>query len=133
MHFLSEELRIFFLHESSIEKICCEEHNIIFYFKKGFWDENHIQKNNCRMVIQVDGMTDRSIDSFFDVIRNKRGKKRYVQFCWLQKQLKKYDYGVELEYYSEFEQSLLLEGFINGETIYIKITDINNISFLCNM
>ena len=129
MNFLAPELCAFYLHDSSINNVVLEESKTTLYFKDGFFDAEHNQKQNCKIVLYSSlfdpkeslfcyqititdpiPCDDISLDSFCDMI----SKDAFV---------------IEVEYYSEFEKALLLIGKIGCKNVTFKITDIEKVEF----
>jgi len=131
MHFLDENLRNFWLHESNISRICIEEGRIVINFDKGFFDKNHVQKNNCMLLIDVNNFNEKNAERYVNITRISRLTKKEITLKAFNRLLKKHNFVIDLEYYSEFERSMLLVGYVNGTTFNFKITDINDILFSC--
>ena len=58
------------------------------------------------------------------------GLKKNISFNNFEKKLHKHEFYIDVEYYSEFERSILLHGKFQNHDSVLKITDINNISFI---
>ena len=129
MNFLDIPQRNFLLHESSINGIDCENSELILNFNEGFWNTNHNQLKNCKIVISIKNLNSNNIDCFVSI--NGRGIfNRQISYSDFVKKIKKESFVIDVEYYSEFERSILLFGRILGKEYELKITDIQNLSFL---
>ena len=129
MHFLESPLCDFWLHESSIKQIDIDASRIIINFDNGFWNKNHEQLKECKMIINISPLNYSNVNSFFSVKKRGYFNKEISPESFL-KRLKKDHFVIDVEYYSEFEKSILLVGRILDVEMEIKITDIDCISFL---
>ena len=129
MFFLEEPMRCFFLHDSSVKTVICEDSLVIFCFDKGFWTSNHVHLNKCKILLKISSITPYNIDKFFVVKRKKKNRTKDIQFCDLCKLLNRDTFKIEKEYYSEFERSILLVGRIVEYEYEITVTDIDEIKF----
>ena len=130
MNFIESKLRSYWLHESSIYKIECENSQITLLFKKGFWNFDHTPGKSCRMIIEINTLTINNVDLCVSVEQLSRWSKKNISFNNFEKKLHKHEFYIDVEYYSEFERSILLHGKFQNHDSVLKITDINNISFI---
>ena len=129
MHFLDKKLRNFWLHESRISGIVCEDTQLVIIFDKGFFGEDHVQKNNCRILVNIHELTPNNTGRYVNITRTQSIVKNEISLFKFNRLLNKYRFVVDLEYYSEFERSMFLIGYVNGAIFHFKITDIDEISF----
>ncbi len=129
MYFLEIPLRNYLLHESSVSEVFCEQSKIWFIFDCGFWNNNHEKLEECKIMINILHLDINNTDRFFNAQEHGIINKK-ISFSAFLKKLKKEHFVIDVDYYSEFERSLLLIGRISNREFEIKITDIDNISFL---
>ena len=130
MHFLSEELRGIYLHESNIKEILCEASRLEVRFGLCSFDSEDTQGKNLVMVININNITPQNIDSYVRIVRPQKLIKNNLSFSGFKKLLRKNEFIIESEYYSEFERALLLIGYLNDAPVHFKITDIDKLSFM---
>ena len=128
MHFLDIPLRKFWLHDSSIQSITVHDSQIIFGFKSGFYNEKHEQLKNGKILISIRNLNSQNFSCFCSVI-NRTALNKEISLEKFQKCLKKHCYIIDVDYYSEFERSILLLGYINKKQIEFKVTDVEQIDF----
>ena len=110
MFFLDSSLRAFLLHESSIQNIDIEASRLSFCFSKGFYNNLHQQLSNCCMRLTIKPIQSYNVDVFVSITKEKKGRKKPMNFLKFKKELQKDPFVIEVEYYSEFERSILLLG-----------------------
>ena len=130
MYFLSNNLREYWLHESIIKNISCYDSEIVIEFKKGFWNQHCSPGNNCRLIIGIKRINANNAEYFVSVKKIGTLLNREICFAKFQSQISKSGFYVDVEYFSEFERSLVLVGEINSKYIAFKITDIENIKYI---
>lgn len=134
MNFLDEILRDFWLHESSVSQIDCEDSQLVFNFNRGFWNDKHEQLEKCKLIVKIQYLEVNSVNSFVSIQKSVVKKNcilsKSISFSQLEKLLQKSEFEVETEYYSEFERAMLIVGRISKYRIDMKITDIDELIFL---
>lgn len=128
MNFLNSPLSDYFLHESSVEKIEIDKTKIVLNFNSGFFNKNHEKLDNCKMILFISKLEQSDVDIFVSVKRKGLFNKEISFFRFLN-ELNKFKFSIDIEYYSEFERSVILIGNIADKEYELKITDINAISF----
>jgi len=128
MHFLNIPLRKFWLHDSGVESIICDNSQIVLGFRSGFYNENHEQLNNCKMLLSIDGLNKQNFACFCS-IRSRAILSKEITLKKFEKWLKRNEFIIEVDYYSEFERSILLLGYMHNKQIEIKVTDVSRIDF----
>ena len=129
MSFSFSQLGQYILHDSSVNSIITQDTTLQFLFKEGYFDMNHQQYSNCSMSLIIEKLRCFPIDSVCYIEERKGKRISTLTFASFTKLVKKYAFVIESEYYSLFENAILLLGNIKNKFICIKITDIDSISF----
>jgi len=130
MKFLNNELINFWLHESTIRFVRIQKNEIHLIFNKGFWDFNHRQKKNCTIVLTIKELNVENVNSFVTITKGGIRKKKQFTLLNFNKAMLKSEFTIDVDYYSEFEKSIMLLGRIRNTEICFKVTDIDHITYL---
>ena len=130
--FLSDNIGSFILHESSIEKITIANETVTLDFKEGFFEKRHVQKNRCKIIFFVPNLNEENYGSYILILKQGVLLKE-VNLHHFQSLLTKHEFVIDVDYYSEFEKSIMLVGMLNNNKFSVKITDIDWIKFEYDM
>lgn len=127
--FLVDKFRAYCLHESVISDVECIDSKLIMHFRNGFW-KNHRQAENCCMVINIDGLTEKTVEFHTLIITVSKNKQRLLTYSKFLDLLRKSHFVIDVDYYSDFAKSILLLGYAGNHKVELSIFDIVNIEYV---
>lgn len=133
MIFLNSDLLLYGLHDTQVSNIKCYDSKFILNFENGFYNLNENQKlldktDKSKMIIDIKDLNDENIGQYITI--TKKGNKKELNFKYFLKKVERFGFEINLDYYSQFANSLLLKGQILNVEFELIITDIKKIYFL---
>ena len=123
------------LHDCKINKIIVEGGKLILIFENGIYELNSEAKqerltNKCQMEIEFENNHSADMYSHIDINQIMHRKVRDVDFCVLQKMLENHYFDIDMNFYSQFCNTVLLVGYIKKARFEIKVSEISRINFV---
>ena len=111
------------LHDTQITKISATNDLIDLEFRNGIYNLDSTNKETdltkcCHILIQI---SDPNIDNCVEIIKIKKSKLHYISLAELQEMMTHSVFEVELDLYSNFNNAIMLIGYIAGHKIVFTI------------
>lgn len=122
------------LHDTVINNIDENGEFLCLYFANGVYHIDSTGKelnvtSKCRMEINIIGFNERTAYKYVEIYRYYKNKFYEMKYIDFKKLLKQSIFDIEFDYYSGFNNSIMLIGYIGKYKIELKITDIHKINF----
>lgn len=124
------------LHDTEISDIKISDIGIVFTFKSGVYLLNDSGKEtsksqSCNLEINISDFDISKADEHLTIYKIYKSKIKEIEFPKFEQLLKIFGFKIIVDYYSDFDKSVLLEGYIDKYKIQLIITEIEKIKFLC--
>lgn len=124
---------IYGLHDTDLTEIRIEDSCIVLNFPAGVYELDTNGKelsltSMCKMVLHL--RYSQNILDNICITKRKKDRTRDITFYELENMLSKCCFEIENNYYSEFDNSMLLKGYIGLYNVELIITDIIKYDFL---
>ena len=111
------------LHDTQITKISATNDLIDLEFRNGIYNLDSTNKETdltkcCHILIQI---SDPNIDNCVEIIKIKKSKLHYISLAELQEMMTHSVFEVELDLYSNFNNAIMLIGYIANHKIVFTI------------
>ena len=125
------------LHDCKSNNIVIGKDYVKFYFDNGVYrlDDSGKEKcltKRCLMSIELENLNDNSIDSFIEIREIYKRKIKEINFVKIFSLLKRNEFVITANYYSFFNNTILIRGYIEKKAYEISICNIRKIVFSFN-
>lgn len=122
------------LHDTNIHQIEINQNGIIMHFNEGVYLLNEHNKetvltNACRLYIRIDFFNSQAPYEHIIVSRIYKNKIKEIDIKEFFKYMKLNYFTVDLDFYSNFSNSILLKGYIDKFDFEIIISEIQKFEF----
>ena len=133
MNKVFEELFKYGFHDTEITNVFIYKSKIEICFDKGLYllddsGKETILTEAMILILNINNSIE-NVENCFE-IREYGSNTKYIDFVEFQKQLKNGPYFVSMNYYSEFNNSILFDGGFIGKQMFLSIEEIENIQFV---
>lgn len=123
------------LHDCMLDEIVFTNKKITFHFNSGVYELNPVGKEtvltkSCKMIVEFENVEREDIFSCIDICQITYGKIKDVSFKDFIKQVEKFKFSIDMQYYSHFCNSILLKGYIKNKKYEIIVFNIKKIHFI---
>lgn len=123
------------LHDTEINSISIINTNIIFEFNSGVYcldnkGKEIFKTNKTRLKINILDLDEVPLFTHIEINKIQKNKIKEITFNRLKKEICENSMDIYLVYFSNFENSILIKGYIKKYSIEIKISEINAIEFV---
>ena len=123
------------LHDSRINKVDFKNDTLTLSFDEGAYnlDSNGRETEkttSCKLVITLRDKNIEDISQYVTVSKTRKGRVKEISFDDLLSLLKKNYFEIDNDYYSYFNNAILLRGYIAKYSVAIEITDIQKMEFV---
>ncbi|MBE5758476.1 MAG: hypothetical protein E7332_00375 [Clostridiales bacterium] len=120
-------------HDTKITSISCSDLEVKIKFDDGiyFLDENGKEanlSNPVELILKINSSFDSSLNSF--EIREYGRKMEYIELSQFQKYLVKNPFNIAMNYYSDFNNSILFDGGFPNKQIFLSIEGVEDVSIV---
>ena len=120
------------LHDCSVKSLVVQNDSIELLFK-GLYelDEQGKEKDltdECRMTISLNLSDSQNIEDYIEINQIHRGRIKELSLKNFMKIIHNFCFDIEMDFYSQFNNSMLLKGFINKYQIGFFMSNIKNIT-----
>ena len=123
------------LHDCILDEIVFTDKEIAFHFNSGVYELNAVGREtlltkNCKMIVEFQNADREDIFSCIDIYQIAYGKIKDISFKDFMKQVEKFKFSIDMQYYSYFCNSILLKGYIKSKKYEITVCNIKKINFI---
>ena len=131
----NEYLYVYGLHDCEVSSITFKNNCLFFHFVSGVYllDKNKKESqrtSECAMCIEIENFDYQNKEDRLEVFRIFKGKIKEIKFDSLIKTTEKYKFDINVNYFSGFGNSILLDGYSSKYRYQIHISEIKKISFI---
>jgi len=130
----SDYLYKYGLHDCMIDDIIIDNGNVVFVFGSGIYmldpsgKEIRLTKS-CKVIVELDETNPQQALNYIDVVKIFRESISEVDCADFVEIVKQFKFSIILNYYSYFNNSILLKGYVNNSKYEITISEIRRIAF----
>ena len=137
MQGINEYLYKYGLHDCIINNISCEKNQVTFAFNSGVYNLDLSGKeisltSACKLIIEIDSQDLNNVCNYVITRKIMKNKCLEVALNDLINMINDFYFEVEINYYSHFNDTLLIKGSIKNEFYEITISNVNKIQFMIN-
>ena len=132
---LYESMFKYGLHDCRIDNVFCENGEMFLVFASGVYELDATGKEtcltpSCRMVIEFAENDIQKIFNHIEITRTSKGKTTDIDYNKFVEDVEKYKFDVDINYFSRFCNTILIEGYISKWKYAVVISEVENIKYL---
>lgn len=133
MNLKFDEIKKYGLHDTEIDNVEINDGTLIVDISSGVFYLDSFGKElakskNCKIIFEIGGLNKQNVYEHLEIFKKRKNTVKEIKFDNFKKLLNTNIFSIDGNYYSDFNNSILLKGFLGKFQIEITIFDIDKIS-----